>query len=105
MLLAIIVMVGPGAARNDALVGLGRLRCEMLEDPVGIDVTQPRLSWMITGDVRNIGQTAYQVLVSSSAEKLQQGTGDLWNSGKIISNQSIHIAYKGKPLTSRVDCF
>jgi alpha-L-rhamnosidase len=75
------------------------LRCEMLVNPTGIDVSKPRLSWQITATQRNVLQTAYQVIVASSPDKL--GEGDIWNSGKINSGQSIHIVYNGKPLTSR----
>jgi Alpha-L-rhamnosidase N-terminal domain./Bacterial alpha-L-rhamnosidase. len=79
------------------------LRCEMLTNPTGIDVTQPRLSWQITATQKNVQQTAYQVVVASSPEKLSEG--DLWNSGKVNSGQSIHVVYKGKPLTSRQSCY
>jgi alpha-L-rhamnosidase len=50
-------------------------------------------------------QTAYQILVASSAELLQANTGDLWDSGKISSSETMNIAYAGKPLVSRQQCF
>src|SRR5688500_17526792 len=81
------------------------LRCEMLVNPLGIDVAKPRLSWEITGKQRNIKQTAYHILVSSSREKLQAGDGDLWNSGKVIVDQSVHVSYDGVPLEGRTECF
>lgn len=84
---------------------LQNLRCEMLTNPEGIDVKSPRLSWEIVGEERGIEQTAYQILVASSPEKLAAGEGDLWNSGKVTSNQSIHVEYAGLPLKSRQDCF
>src|SRR5690606_29522253 len=65
---------------------LSNLRCEMLADPEGIDAKNPRLSWEISGDKRGIVQTAYQVLVASSREKLKANEGDLWNSGKVQSD-------------------
>jgi alpha-L-rhamnosidase len=88
-----------------AQIAIQHLRCEMLNNPAGIDVTQPRLSWQLEGKARNIQQVAYQVLVASSPEKLARQEGDVWNSGKVNSNQSIHIVYKGKPLTSRTACY
>lgn len=91
-------------AKKDA-VQLDNLRCEMLENPLGIQTSQPRLSWELESKERNVEQTAYQVLVASSEAKLKAGEGDLWNSGKVASNQSTHIVYKGKPLTSRTTCF
>jgi alpha-L-rhamnosidase len=86
-------------------VTLQRLRCEMLANPEGIDEIHPRLSWEITGAGRHILQTAYQVQVASSPEKLAANDADLWNTGKTASGNSIHIAYKGKALSSRQRCY
>ena len=83
------------------------LRCEYRVDPVGIDVTQPRLSWTlgaVAADARGLTQAAYQVLVASTPEKLAADQGDLWDSGKVESDQQLHIAYAGKPLASRTRC-
>ncbi len=76
-----------------------------VEQPIGYDVQVPRLSWQLAGTQRNIQQVAYQVLVASSPEKLAKQEGDLWNSGKVTGNQSIHIDYNGKPLASRTACY
>ncbi|OQP59855.1 family 78 glycoside hydrolase catalytic domain [Niastella populi] len=100
LLTAMLLMLSAAAAVN-AQITVQTLRCEMLNNPLGIDVQQPRLSWQLAGKERNIQQVAYQVLVASTPEKLEKGEGDLWNSGKVTSGQSIHIDYKGKPLTSR----
>ncbi|HEY9003477.1 MAG TPA: glycoside hydrolase family 78 protein [Mucilaginibacter sp.] len=86
-------------------IGLQHLRCEMLENPQGIDALHPHLSWQIVGSGRNIVQTAYRVIVASSPEKLNRGEGDLWDSHKITSGQSIMVAYAGKPLVGRTACF
>ena len=79
------------------------LRCEYRENPQGIEVARPRLSWIIEGggrktEDRGLKQTAYQVLVASSQELLEKGKGDLWDSGKVVSDQSTHVEYAGKPL-------
>lgn len=100
---ALLMMLS--ASSGQAQVTTQHLRCEMLNNPAGIDVTQPRLSWQIAGKPRNIQQIAYQVLVASSPEKLARHEGDIWNSGKVSSNQSIHVIYKGKPLASRTACY
>jgi alpha-L-rhamnosidase len=86
-------------------VQLQNLRCEMLTNPEGIDVSNPRLSWEVSGKQRNLEQVAYQVLVASSSDKLAANAGDLWNSGKVNSGQSIQVAYAGNPIASRVQCF
>ena len=84
---------------------ISNLRCEMLKEPEGIDVTRPGFSWQTGIEERGMEQMAYQVIVASSAAKLNQNDGDLWNSGKVLSDQSVHVSYAGKPLTSRQDCF
>lgn len=88
-----------------AAVSLQNLRVELLNNPEGIDVLQPRLSWEILSDRRSTEQTAYQILVASTKEKLAQNDADLWNSGKITSDKSVHVRYTGKPLQSRRECF
>lgn len=86
-------------------ITVDNLTCEYLRNPLGIDVPNPRLSWMLRSSVNGEVQTAYQVLVSSSEELLKADNGDLWDSGKIASDQSIFIAYTGKKLTSGAKCF
>jgi alpha-L-rhamnosidase len=82
------------------------LRCEYLNNPLGIDSAKPRLGWEVVAQgTRGIKQVAYQVLVASSEEILKQNTGDLWDSGKVASDRSIQIVYGGKPLVSRQSCF
>ncbi|HEY6505360.1 MAG TPA: family 78 glycoside hydrolase catalytic domain [Chitinophagaceae bacterium] len=88
-----------------AQVHSSNLRCEMLVDPLGIDVKDPRLSWQIESNQRNVQQTAYHIIVSSTKEKAANNEGDLWNSGKVNSSQSIHVVYKGKKPASREQFF
>ena len=81
------------------------LRCEYRDNPLGIDAAKPRLSWKIeAGDQRSEArgqkQCAYQVLVASSPELLVKDQGDLWDCGKVASDQSIQVEYAGKPLGS-----
>ncbi len=76
------------------------LRCEGLKNPLGIDVIQPRLSWKMHSQVRGQKQTAYRILISDNLESLEKENGDLWDTGKINSDQSIQITYSGKDLHS-----
>ncbi len=62
------------------------LRCEYRVDPLGIDVLQPRLSWEMHDARRGAAQTAYQVLVATTPEKLAADQGDLWDSGRVASD-------------------
>jgi len=80
------------------------LRCESRVEPVGIDETQPRLTWRVASADRGQKQTAYRILVASSAAALKQNQGDLWDSGKTASGETVNITYAGKPLTSGQRC-
>jgi len=82
-------------------IGLYDLRCEMLHQPWGIDNTRPALSWKIAAGQNGLRQTAYQILAASSPELLTEEKADLWNTGKVVSSESLWITYAGKPLTSR----
>lgn len=81
------------------------LRCEYLENPLGIGERLPRLSWEMHDDRRGAAQTAYHVLVASSPDKLAADGGDLWDSGRVASHQSAQVVYQGKPLGSRMRCY
>jgi len=88
-----------------AEIYVANLKCESLVDPSGIDVTRPRLSWVLTSPQRGQKQTAYQILVAGNVRSLQNDSGDLWDTGRVESDRSIHVAYAGKPLQSRMQCY
>ncbi len=100
----LVAMAAPTALVAAQLEPTG-LRCEYLTEPLGIEETKPRLSWSFLSDARGQTQTAYQVLVASSASLLQEQRGDLWDSGKVRSDQSVHVEYAGQPLRSGGQCF
>ncbi len=77
------------------------LRCEYLVNPLGIDANTPRLSWQSDNSERNWKQAAYQILVASSPELLSAGNPDVWDSGRINSDESVDIGYRGPALNSR----
>ena len=101
------MLLAPLASLHAADVA--NLRCEYRENPLGIDVPRPRLSWVIEdrgqkSENRGQRQTAYQVLVATTPELLAKDQGDLWDSGKVASDQSIQVEYAGKTLESREIC-
>ena len=81
------------------------LRCEYLVDPQALQTRQPRFSWQLQSSRRGQRQAAYQILVASTAQRLDQDTGDLWNSGQVRSDQNLHVVYAGQPLASGQRCF
>lgn len=92
------------AARRGALRATG-LRCEYQSNPIAVDAAPPHLGWMLASNQRAERQTAYQILVASSIARLEANHGDLWNSGKVDTSQTIQVAYQGKPLSSRRTCY
>ena len=74
-------------------VTVTNLLCENLSNPIGIDAAQPRFSWQLSSDKRNVHQTAYEIKVNAHTEIV-------WSSGKINSDQSVQINYAGKNLQS-----
>jgi alpha-L-rhamnosidase len=105
MLVCIIIPFLSFSKKEPNNLQLKNLRTEMIINPVGIDTKNPHLSWEISGNQRGIDQIAYQILVASSSEKLSANEGDLWDSGKTLSSQSIQMKYNGKQLKSRTKCF
>lgn len=81
-----------------------RLRCEYLDNPIGIDVAKPRLSWQVASDRNAESQSAYRVLVASTPEQLDANVGDRWDSRKVQSDQTLFVEYAGDPLASRQAC-
>ena len=76
------------------------LRSDYRQNPIGIDIS-PLLSWKIEASQRGTLQTAYQIIVSTSLEKLNTDNGDIWDSGKVNSSQSAGILYDEMDLASR----
>ena len=79
--------------------------CEYSREPLGIDAPRPHLGWVLHSDQPGDVQSAYRVLVASSPGKLAKDEGDLWDSGKVESNQSVQVAYGGRALQSRLACY
>jgi alpha-L-rhamnosidase len=95
---ALCVLVIPLPAQETSIPGApSGLRCEYLTDPVGIDVPQPRFSWVLEHRARGESQSAFQLLVSLKPDAV---AGDQWDTGKVLSGQSVHVAYTGKHLVS-----
>lgn len=74
-------------------VTLTDLTCEHLTNPIGITEKQPRFSWKLVTDTRNVSQTAYEIRVATAADFSKKSI--VWTSGKIISYQSLLQAFKG----------
>ncbi len=76
------------------------LMCELLRDPAKAIITDPKpeFSWIVNDSSRGAVQTGYQILVSSNPATLDQNRADMWDSGKVLSAQSVNIEYEGQEL-------
>ncbi len=78
---------------------ISSLTVDYLTNPVGIDSDTPLFSWNMADTVRGQKQTAYQIMVSDSYEGLLRGEYNVWDSGRVESDQSLAVPYAGNALT------
>jgi len=78
--------------------GSTELRVDDLKTPLGIDDPTPRFSWQLLDPARGAKQNAYEVEVASSADILNGGKGDVWDSGRMVVGTSMNVRYAGPPL-------
>lgn len=100
LVIAAILSVGQlSIAQNSRpFVEVNRLRTEYQVNPVGIDVLQPRFSWQIKANVRDISQIAYEVRVALTFDKVKNGDPLFWTSKKVTSDESNQVVYEGPAL-------
>jgi alpha-L-rhamnosidase len=99
LIAALIIGCIPNPSKKDT-IAVDKLTCEYKIDPLGISSQTPRLGWQLSSTERGQSQSAYQVLVTDDPELLKSDRGNIWDSGKIISGNSILIDYSGSPLAA-----
>jgi len=101
LLIALVLPMLPAAG---AVAGTRpiNLRCEYLENPLGIDVRKPRFNWQLApvAGRRGLRQSAYQIRLADAPNRLSKDDAILWDSGKVTSSQSVLVEYGGKELVS-----
>ncbi len=95
----------PCALWAEAALSVRALVCDGAADPKGIDTPSPRLSWKLDSETRGQKQTAYQILVASDRQHLDKDRGDLWDSGKVDSDETAFVPYAGLGLKSSQQVF
>ncbi|TWT29772.1 Bacterial alpha-L-rhamnosidase [Posidoniimonas corsicana] len=101
--LAALALTLPQAVADP--LSVDRVTCEFAENPLGIDVAHPRLTWTLRSGERSQRQSAYEILVASSHDLLAKDEGDLWSTGKVESAETALIPYAGKGLESSQPVF
>jgi hypothetical protein len=101
----VVVLLLCTAAAAFAGMTVTDLRCDYAVNPLGVDSANPGLFWKLESDARGQRQTAYQIIVASSEKNLAHDDGDLWDSGKAVSDETIQISYAGVALKSAEQVF
>jgi alpha-L-rhamnosidase len=99
VLFGIVFLMSTWGAAAPALQ-VSQLKCEYKTNPVGIDVLSPRLSWVIESSKLGVMQAAYEIRAAASEKELKSKNKLVWHSGKVDSDESIHIVYAGSTLKS-----
>lgn len=79
---------------------INQIRIEDRQRPLGIDIVSPRLSWQIEVVEANFLQCAYQIQVAERKPDFNDAL--VWDSGKVVSEQSHLIPYAGEELKERL---
>ncbi len=102
LILLILIHISVISFAKTSLTGL---KCEYLTNPLGLNILHPRFTWQIESQEENFIQTAYEIRVATSVMMLDQKNKLVWNSGKVNSDHSVNVEYKGKPLESQTRYF
>ena len=102
-LLSALLFAESASARLKAV----SLTCEDLTEPMAVGTLQPRFSWLnlAVETEQNQRQTAFQIQVASTMERLLLGEADLWDSGRRKSDATRYVTYQGLPLSGNADCY
>lgn len=58
----------------------------------------PAFGWILPADKNNTRQRACRILLASSRELLERNEADIWDSGKMETDNSVAVKSEGKPL-------
>jgi alpha-L-rhamnosidase len=85
---------------TQAQISVERILCDYQANPIGIDNTRPSLSWQLQSSQRNVQQTAYRIVIADDFSLLQKNIGNIWDTKKVLSRQSLHIGFAGQKLVA-----
>lgn len=88
------VFASDGAAAKPERLTAG----EFFENPIGYNLDKLSFSWRLPEGAENAKQTAYRIAAGKTPDVF---SSIVWDSGKVFSDQSVHVPYGGKALDSR----
>ena len=100
-------IAGLSACAKSSPISVGDVRCEFLHEPLAIDSTTPHFNWKMVakGRVGETGSSAYQIIVASKPELLDEDHADLWNSGIVAAPNTVIAKYEGSTLKPNDFCY
>ena len=100
-------IAGLSACAKSSPISVGDVRCEFLHEPLAIDSTTPHFNWKMVakGRVGETGSSAYQIIVASKPELLDEDHADLWNSGIVAAPNTVIAKYEGSALKPNDFCY
>ncbi|MEA1997254.1 MAG: family 78 glycoside hydrolase catalytic domain, partial [Gemmatimonadota bacterium] len=107
VLVVTVFILHDSVTRKNGTLPPSGLMCELMEYPgrTVIEDPRPELGWIVNSALDDDIQTAYRVLVASSLENLKSNTGDMWDTGRVESAESMNIEYSGRPLEPEAEYF
>ena len=103
VVIAFVLLAGVecSARAQSHLLPANNLECDAMTQPMAVESAAPQLEWRLaaaSADAHGVRQGAYRVLVASSRKLLDADTGDIWDSGRVASDATFGIPYRGKTL-------
>ncbi len=96
VIIALFALLALGNKNTEDCIPID-LKCEYLIEPIGIDSPQPRLRWKLEDQRNGALQTAYEIIVGTNAADVINGTGNMWQTGK-VADEVMLVTYAGKAL-------
>jgi len=87
------------------MVSITNIKCDFLNNPLGLDNPVPTFSYEISSQQSSVCQKSYRIMIASSKDNLAKGIFDKWDSNLVNSNETINIKYEGEPLSSFDICY
>jgi alpha-L-rhamnosidase len=97
LLISICIFNKNCQVRNHPDIEIIQTKCNNQINPMGTG-NNPLFSWTANSVKTCKSQSAYRIIVASDQKNIDNGKGDLWDSGKKLSDQSVWISYNGKNL-------
>lgn len=100
LVLSACTVAEAASANPDGHVTVTGLTTDRMVNPLGIDNPSPHFGWRLQSKVNGERQTAYQILVATTPQRLRAGLADMWDSGRVASAASVAVPYGGPPLAA-----